>query len=309
MSDNIKYRKELTKPTTKVFPKRTAVAFANDDLWTADIVDYITLSKLNKNFKYLLCIMDIYSRFVFVFPLKDKKGLTVLKCFKELKSYGKNLWIDKGGEFLNNDFKKFCNDNDINMYHTFGESKAVYIERFNRTLKQRINNYFLENNTNRYIDKLDDIIDNYNNTKHSSTNKTPYSVYYGNEKPEVNYYIGGSDEPKYKIGDYVRISRVKGVFEKGYAPKWSKEVFKISSIDKQQDPIMYQIEDQLKEKIEGKFYEPELQKTLLKDFSMIEKVIRTKTVKGVKMYYVKYDGYDDKFNEWVNEEQVDKRKK
>ena len=305
--DAIQYRKELTKPVPKTFPRRKAIVLSNNDIWTADIVDYSRLSKLNKNYKYLLCIMDIYSRYAFVFPLKDKKGSTIIKCFKELKNYGRNLWVDKGGEFLNNEFKKFCKDNDINICHTYGDSKAVYIERFNRTLKQKINNYFIENNTNRYIDVLDKIVEEYNHTKHSTTKQTPYDVYYNNEEPAITYFTGGSERPKYKVGDYVRISRVKGTFEKGYAPKWSKEVFKIIGVDKQQDPIMYQLEDQLQEKIEGKFYEPELQKTDLKDYAMIEKVIRTKKVNGNKMYYVKYDGYDNKFNEWFSEGKIDKR--
>lgn len=307
--DAIQYRKELTKPAPKTYSRRKTIVLGNNDIWTADIVDYSRLSKANKNFKYLLCIMDIHSRYAFVFPLKDKTGSSIIKSFKEINDFGNNLWVDRGGEFLNNDFKKFCKENKINIYHTYGDSKAVYIERFNRTLKQRINNYFIENNTDRYIDNLKDIVEDYNNTIHRITKKTPYQVYFENEEPAVSYFTGGNDKSKYKIGDYVRISRVKGVFEKGYAPKWSKEVFKIIEVDNQQDPIMYQLEDQLKEKIDGKFYEPELLKTDLKDYAMIEKRIKTRTVKGVKQYYVKYDGYSDKFNEWINEDQVDKRTK
>jgi hypothetical protein len=171
--------------------------------------------------------MDIYSRYAFVFPLKDKKGSTIIKCFKELKNYGRNLWIDKGGEFLNNEFKKFCKDNNINIYHTYGDSKAVYIERFNRTLKQRINNYFIENNTNKYIDVLDNIVEEYNNTKHSTTKQTPYDVYYNNEEPAVTYFTGGSEKPKSKVGDYVRIRGIKGTFEKDMLKNGVKKYSKL----------------------------------------------------------------------------------
>jgi len=303
-TDAIQYRKELTKPVTKIFPKRKTLVFENNDLWTADLVDYTKLAKVNKNFKYLLCVMDIYSRYAFVFPLKDKKSNTVLKSFKQIKNYGSNLWIDRGSEFLNKDFKTFCKDNNINIYHTYGESKAVYIERFNRTLKTKLNNYFIENNTDTYINILKDIVNKYNNTIHSSTNKTPHEVYFENEEPEDIIPTGGTDKPKYKVDDYVRISKVKRVFEKGYASKWSKEVFKITKVDIQLDPIMYQIEDLLNEKIEGKFYEQELQKTDLKDFTMIEKKIKSRIVKGVKQYYVKYDGYSEKFNEWIDEDKL-----
>ncbi len=105
--DSIQYRKELTKPAPKLYPRRKVLVFENNDIWTADIVDYSKLASLNKNYKYLLCIMDIYSRYAFVFPLKDKKGNSIIKCFKELKDYGRNLWVDRGGEFLNREFKNF----------------------------------------------------------------------------------------------------------------------------------------------------------------------------------------------------------
>ena len=306
--DAIQYRKELTKPVNKKFERRKAIIMRKNDIWTADIVDYNLLSKQNKNVKYLLCVLDIYSRYAFVFPLKDKTATSVIKCFKTFKTFPSHLWIDKGGEFLNTEFKKFCKEKEINMYHTYGEHKASYIERFNRTLKQKIENHFIEQNTNKYIDVLDDIMKAYNNTKHKSIDETTHSVYFEDDEPTQVFALGGAEIPKYNAGDYVRISRTKGIFEKGYAPKWSKEVFKIRHVDINQDPVMYQLEDLLGEIIDGKFYEAELQKTALKDYAMIEKVIKSKVVNGKKMYFVKYDGYDDKFNEWVDETKVIKRK-
>ena len=109
---------------------------------------------------------------------------------------------------------------------------------------------------------------------------------------------------KFKVNDYVRISRIKHTFEKGFTPNWSEEVFKIIGVDKNDDPVMYQLEDLLGERIDGKFYEPELQKTKLKDYAIIEKIIKSKKTKGKKMYYVKYRGYDNRFNEWINEHQI-----
>lgn len=306
MSDYKQYVKELMKPVVKSFQRRKVNVFFNNDIWTADLIDYNNLSKFNKNVKYLLCVMDIYSRFVWVFPLKDKSSQLVLQSFKTFQNFPYKLWTDLGKEFINKDFKEFCKMNNITIYHTYGDSKAVFIERFNRTLKRKISEYMIINNTNKYIDVLREIVNEYNNNIHSSTDETPYNIYY-NDKPSQDISIDiYNSKPKFKVGDFVRISRTKGVFEKGYKPKWSKEVFKIIAVDKL-DPIMYQLEDLLKEQIEGKFYEPELQKTELKDFAMIEKVIRTKIVNGVKKYFVKYDGYDDKFNEWVNEDKIDKR--
>jgi len=109
---------------------------------------------------------------------------------------------------------------------------------------------------------------------------------------------------KFKVNDYVRISRIKHTFEKGFTPNWSEEVFKIIKVDKNDDPVMYQLEDLLGQHIDGKFYEPELQKTKLKDYAIIEKIIKTKKIKGKKMFYVKYRGYDNRFNEWISEHQM-----
>jgi hypothetical protein len=306
MGEAQQYRKELMRNVPKIIERRKVNTFHNNDVWTADIVDYSNIAKSNKSIKYLLFILDVYSRYAFIFTLKDKTSKTVLDKFKTLKTYPKLLWVDRGGEFTNNEFKDFCKSKGMKIYHTYGESKAVFIERLNRTIKRKLQNKMLEENTNKYIDVLFDVVENYNDTIHSSTGETPTDIYI-NGKSSNDIPIDIIDKkPKYSVGDYVRISRTKGVFEKGYAPKWSKEVFRITKVDKLY-PVMYQLEDQLKEPIEGKFYETELQKTNLKDYAMIEKVIRTKKVNGVKKYYVKYDGYDDKFNEWIDEDRLDKR--
>ena len=306
MSDYKQYTKELMKPATKTFERRNVNVFYNNDIWTGDLIDYSSLSKFNKGIKYLFCILDLYSRYAFVFPLKDKTSKTILNVFKSFKTYCNLFWVDRGSEFVNKEFKEFCKSKGIKIYHTNGESKAVFIERFNRTLKQKLSEYMIVNNTTKYINVLKDIVDEYNNSIHSSTKETPNSIYIDGNKSNDIAIDFASKTPKFKIGDYVRISRIKGVFEKGYVPKWSKEVFKIINVDTLY-PTMYEIEDQLGEKIEGKFYEPELQKTQLKDFAMIEKVIRTKVVNGIKKYFVKYDGYDERYNEWVNEDKIEKR--
>jgi uncharacterized membrane protein len=93
--DNVQYRKEFTKPALKTYPRRQVFTFKNNDIWAADIADLSYYSNFNKNYKYLLCVMDIYSRYVYVFPLKDKKGSSIIKCFKELRNYGCHLWVDQ----------------------------------------------------------------------------------------------------------------------------------------------------------------------------------------------------------------------
>jgi len=192
---------------------------------------------------------------------------------------------------------------NVTLYSTHSGLKSVFAERFIRTLRQKMYRYFTEHNTDYYLDVLDGMVDEYNNTVHSSIKQKPIDVKSGKVKPFVKDRET-IERPKFKIGDFVRISRVKNTFEKGYTVRWSKEVFKVSEVNESSNPIMYGLEDLQGEKIEGRFYEYEMQKTKLKDFSVVEKVLQEKRVKGKKMYLVHYDGYSDKFDEWISEEQL-----
>ena len=151
-----------------------------------------------------------------------------------------------------------------------------------------------------YIDNLNDIVLSYNNRKHRMIKATSLDVYNSiSEERSVHFHKSPSSsklKQKFKFNDYVRISRIKHTFEKGFTPNQSEEVFKIIGVDKNDDPVMYQLEDLLGESIDGKFYEPELQKTKLKDYAIIEKIIKNKKVKEKKLYYVKYRAYDNRFN-------------
>ena len=158
------------------------------------------------------------------------------------------------------------------MYSTHNEGKSVIARRFIRTLKNKIYKYMTSISKIVYIDKLDDIFDKYNNTYHRTTKMKLFDV-----KPST--YIGSSKEinnedPKFKIGDIVRISKYKNIFAKGYVPNWSAEVFVIEKV-KNTVSWTYVISDLQGEEIVGTFYEKELQKTNQKEFR-IEKVIKRK---------------------------------
>jgi len=131
-------------------------------------------------------------------------------------------------------------------------------------------------------------------------------VYEGRAKPYVKPITGMIESSKYKVGDYVRVSKFKKLFEKGYTPKWSMEVFKVIGVDNSVSPILYALEDLDGEEVTGKFYEQEMQKTDLKDFSVVEKILQEKKVKGKMMYLVKYSGYPEKFNSWLTAEQLER---
>ena len=202
------------------------------------------------------------------------------------------IWVDKSSEFYNAAFKKWLQDNDIVMHSTHNEGKSVVAEKFIRTLKSKIYKYMTSISKNVYIDKLDDIVDEYNNTYHTSTKMKPIDVKdntYTNTDKEIN-----NKDPKFKVGDRVRISKYKNIFAKGYTPNWSEEVFGIKKV-KNTVPWTYVINDINGEEITGTFYEKELQKTNQKEFR-IEKVIKRK---GDKIY-VKWKGYDSSFNSWID---------
>ena len=138
------------------------------------------------------------------------------------------MCVDKGSEFYNASFKKWLQDNDIAMYSTHNEGKSVVAERFIRRLKSKIYKHMTSISKNVYIDKLDDIADEYNNTYHTAIKMKPINVKdntYINTDKEIN-----NKDPKFKFGDHVRISKYKNIFAKGYTPNWSEEVFVIKKV-------------------------------------------------------------------------------
>ena len=121
------------------------------------------LSRYNKEIRFLLCVINIFSKYAWVVPLKDKKGVIIVTAFqnilKQLNRKPNKIWVDKGSEFYNVSFKKWLQDNDIAMYLTYNEGKSVAAEGFIRTLKSKIYKYMTSISKNVYIDKLNDIVD------------------------------------------------------------------------------------------------------------------------------------------------------
>ena len=232
--------------------------------------------------------------------MKDRIGASIVNAFQKiLDKSGRQpnkIWVDKGSEFYNSSFKKWLEDNNIEMHSIHNEVKSVVAERFIITLKTKIYKYMTSMSKNLYINKLDDIVGEYNNTYHRTTKMKPVDVKdntYIDFKKEVN-----NRDRKFKVVDHVRISKYKSIFAKGYTPNWSEEVFVVSKI-KNTVPWTYVINSLNGEEIIGKFYEKELQKTNQKEFR-IEKVIRRK---GDKLY-VEWKGYDSSFNNWIDEKDL-----
>ena len=254
-----------------------------------------SLSKYNKGIRYLLCAVDLFSKYAWAVSLKDKRGSSIANAFQKIISEGRKpnkIWADQGGQFYNKIFKRFLRINNIEMYSTYNEGKSVVAERFIRTLKNKIFKHMTAVSKNVYFDVLDDIVDKYNNTVHRIIKMKRTDVI-SDSYAEYNRDSNEKD-PKFKDGDRVRISKSKNIFAKWYTPNWSEEVFVVSKI-KNTVPLTYVISDLNGEPIFRSFYKKELQKTNQEKFRT-EKGLKRK---GDKLH-IKWNGYYNSFNSWID---------
>ena len=200
---------------------------------------------------------------------------------------------------------KFFEDNNVKIYHTYSNLKAVVIERFNRSLRELMMKEFVKNNNTVWYNILPELIKKYNYRFHRTIKMAPINVNKSNEKyikNTVYNYNVTNKIPKFKINDIVRISlKRRQLFDKPTGNiKWSEELFKIYKINKS-NVITYQIKDMNDEIIKGVFYEKELQLTRnTSNEYIIEKVLKTNKNK----IYVKWRGYSNKFNSWINKNDI-----
>ena len=256
-------------------------------------------------------IIDVFSKYGWAVPLKNKSGPEVTQALRQIlrKNKCKKLWVDSGREFYNKNVYKLLKENDIEIYSTHNDEKCSVIERWNRTIKTKLWKYFSANGTYKYTDVLQALIDKYNTTKHRSIGMTPTDARKPSNYQEVFKNLcfkkvqSRNIEPKFKVGDKVRISVKKKKFQKGYTINWSDKIYTISAI-KASLPPTYIIQNDKGEKIEGTFYEQELQKSKVDTFR-IEKILRWKTFNGKKFARVKWTGYDSSYNSWVSESDFD----
>lgn len=287
------------------FPRRNVILRDIDDLWQADLIDMQASSKFNAGYKYILVIIDCFSKFAWAIPLKQKNKEAVCKGFVNVLIKGrhpKNLQTDLGKEFYNDKFKILCSRYSINHYSTYSTKKASIVERFIRTLKNKIYKEFSLKGNYKWKDEvLQNKVWEYNNSFHRTVGRPPATINHNNKDAVLQRYVcisqyrKISDHKKFLVGDFVRISKYKGCFEKGFTPNWSTEIFKVSKVQNTK-PTTYILEDTKSSPILGAFYAHEIQKTKNPDLYLVEKVLKRK---GNKVF-VKWLGLPSTENCWIN---------
>lgn len=296
----------LHKPARRTFKRNKTVASGIDVQWQADLADMQGLAHQNKGVHYLLTVIDIFSKFAWVIPVKDKSGPEMLKAFKRLFAESaprkpQRLHTDSGKEFLNKHVKPYLRDQGIELFQTSSEMKAAVVERFNRTLKTRIWTYFSAKNTKRYIDVLPGIVKAYNHSIHRSIGMAPSDVRKEDENRIWLRLYG--DRPKRAVsamapGQRVRVSRMKGAFDKGYLPNWTEQEYVLEGTATG-DRRVYKLQNIHGDPVDGSYYAEEVQPIGTNEHR-IERVIKHRTLpNGSREAFVKWKGWSDKFNTWI----------
>ena len=232
-----------------------------------------SLSKNNNNYKFILTVTDVFTKYAWAIPLTNKSGLSITNGFRIVLGESRKpekLWVDRGSEFYNKTFKSLLKQYETKLYSTYSDLNAVFIERFNRTLLDIINKPMFINGDGNWVNILNDAVITYNNKIHSTINMTPFDA--SNNADKVKYsFIYRNIKPELKISDYVRNADERNIFSKGYTSNWNRELFKVNDVLKTQ-PLTYKIEDKNGEIIEGKYYEKELLKSEF-DFESKNKVL------------------------------------
>lgn len=281
-----------------------------------DLVEVQQLAEKNDGYRYLFNCIDIFTRFAFVRPLKDKKASTVLTAFKDILAEAEQppyiLVMDKGAEFNNRFFKQFCQSKGIKMINPQASIHAAFIERFNRTLQSLMYKFMSDNETERYVDVLQDLVRTYNTRKHrmiqmspkQAEMNTPVSNLQLNQLQQKQLLKVKTKKPSLKVGTYVRIAKQKGKFSRSYDEQTMQEIFKVKEIDTSKKIPMYKLTDyDGSEDIIGGFYDFELTPVQTQTFR-IERVIKERFVRGKKQLFVKWKGFGDKYNSWIDETNV-----
>ena len=255
--------KEIFSPVIKKFQRIQIQTHYKDERWSIDLIDRSSLAKYNKNYKFIFTIIANHTKYAWAIPLKDKSGKSTTIALKSLiekeKRKPQKIWSDRGKEFYNTTFLHYLKEQNIQIYSTNSDLKAVFVERFNRTPLDLIKESMYIEGKGNWLNHLYAALQKYNNPVHTTTKMTPFEA---NKRPIdpptfVNKPKHSRSFAKFQVGDFVRIPDKRNIYSKGYTTNWNRELFKIHSINAT-NPVTYTLNDENGEIIQGKYYEQEL---------------------------------------------------
>ncbi len=300
----------LHKNVRKNFPRNKTFADTIDACWQCDLMDCSAIAQYNNGMRFILLVVDVFSRFAWTVPLQNKTALTVLSGFRQLfKTTDRRCAVlisDKGREINNNVVNKFLKDHGIEYFHTQNpQTKCTIAERLIRTLRLWMQRYFTKHGTHNYTDGLlENMTHAYNNKYHRTIKMTPSEASDENNIKVVynNLYSGLRQrivKSQLRVGDHVRISREKHIFEKGSTYNWTEEIFKIVKVIPHPVPV-YKISDlDRNEMITGHFYSHELNKVKKPTVFQIDHIVETKGKGARKKLLVHWTGYPVASRSWI----------
>lgn len=301
--------KEIHRAARKNFQRRKYLMVGINDTHQADLIEMIPFADQNCGYRYILMVIDVFSKRAWARELKNKTGAEVTKAIESIYNDSlqipRNLHTDEGKEFYNQHFQRLMKKHKINHYSTFTKLKASIIERLNRTIMNKLWQQFNLQGSHKWRKNIQSIMKTYNSTIHRTIKMRPIDVNEENEERllrtiykqnnTINTY--NEIEVKFHVNDYVRLSKFKSLFEKGYTPNWTTEIFRVTKI-LPTEPTTYLLADLNDKPIAGCFYEKELQRTKNHDVYLIEKMLKQK---GNKIL-VKWLGFDESHASWINKE-------
>ena len=311
----------LQRNIKRKFKRNTVIAPFIDYQYDMDTANMKFYEKYN-DYAHILFIIDIFSRFLWTFPLKTLQGNETSKILKKAFEERKPMKVrtDGGSEFVNKAVKNVLKSLDIDHFITKNETKANYAERVIRTVKDKMGRYMEEKQTHKWDDVLSQMTRSYNHTPHRTINMRPINVNKSNQNElwtnQFNSVPSSSIKKetapkwrqiryKFSVGNHVRLSAFKRAFDKAaFSHRWTTEIFVIRKRYIKQGRPLYELNDYMGETVDGSFYEPELQRIEIDDKKeyKIEKIIKKRKRKGTETeYFVKFKGWPKKYNSWVKD--------
>ena len=338
----------LFKRARKNFKRNTVPIVRIDYTWEADLGDLQKYSDENDGFKYFLLIIDTFSRYVWTVPMRSKSSKETTAAFETVFKEGRSpdiLRTDSGGEFKSFALKKILDEENILHFFAQGETKANFSERAIQSIKMILTKDIYERQNKEWVSRLPAITLGYNNSVHRSTGMAPSEINHDNEdevrlkqylirtkknkkkkklikttlennvkgkKTRKKVILKATEKPfKFSPGDIVRVSYLKDLFTRAYDVNYSHELFRVVRAFRREGLPVYVIQDWDRDPVTGVFYEQEL--TLGAEPTdgtyKIEKVLKTRTVKGKKQAFVKFLGWHNKFNMWIDSASIKNPKK